>query len=113
MSTQPSSITCPTCHMTSNHPMDVLAQYCGNCNKFHGEMEPQPKNNTWSDAQIIVGMLTAYYNVVSPGEPLASIRGTLGFALIVTTMRLIIAGKEPWGSAEEAAYAKMREMSAN
>lgn len=28
------SITCPVCHMTSHHPMDVRTGYCGNCHEY-------------------------------------------------------------------------------
>lgn len=33
------SYTCPTCKMTSYHPGDVEAQYCGNCLRFSGTDE--------------------------------------------------------------------------
>lgn len=33
---QYSSITCPTCDMTSYSPMDISTGYCGNCHEFTG-----------------------------------------------------------------------------
>lgn len=33
------SITCPECHMKSYNPNDIDQRYCGNCHKFHSEME--------------------------------------------------------------------------
>jgi uncharacterized OB-fold protein len=29
------AIKCLVCGMTSYHPNDVIAQYCGSCHKFH------------------------------------------------------------------------------
>lgn len=35
----PKSITCPSCGMTSHNPNDIEQKYCGNCHKFHDQME--------------------------------------------------------------------------
>lgn len=32
--TQPPSVTCPVCGMTSHHPVDVQQGYCGNCHDW-------------------------------------------------------------------------------
>lgn len=36
--TQAPSIQCPECEAVSYHPKDVEERYCGNCHKFHDEM---------------------------------------------------------------------------
>jgi len=33
-----SDITCPYCGLTSNHPMDIEKEWCGNCGKTHSEL---------------------------------------------------------------------------
>jgi len=32
------SITCPFCGITSYHPKDVAAKYCGLCHRFHEDL---------------------------------------------------------------------------
>lgn len=35
----PASITCPRCLRTSHNPHDVREKYCGNCHKYHPEVD--------------------------------------------------------------------------
>lgn len=37
--TDPPSITCPVCEMTSYHPKDIEYRYCGKCHQFHDLMD--------------------------------------------------------------------------
>jgi len=34
---EPNSITCPRCGMTSYHPEDIRQGYCGNCHDWTSE----------------------------------------------------------------------------
>jgi hypothetical protein len=38
--TDPPSITCPVCSMTSYNPTDIEMGYCGNCKGYTGVVDP-------------------------------------------------------------------------